>query len=162
MSGFLFPQNGLPDTQAKFHILFLFFSASMFSVSLASLFIYHCWLVCKNRSTLGKWCTSCCFIFKMSMKDIFNSGHRTQKYIIFLLLIDPFFSLLCWSLFAEGKWFTLNSVTLVWEILWSSLLKFWFCTRCTFTYVKYMSSFPCHDSRTGASFCPLSRDVTSL
>ncbi|CAM9338651.1 unnamed protein product, partial [Lampetra planeri] len=47
-----FPQNGLPDTQAKFHILFLFFSASMFSVSLASLFIYHCWLVCKNRSTL--------------------------------------------------------------------------------------------------------------
>uniref|UniRef100_A0A3Q2YJX0 Palmitoyltransferase n=1 Tax=Hippocampus comes TaxID=109280 RepID=A0A3Q2YJX0_HIPCM len=47
-----FWMNGFPDTQAKFHILFLFFSASMFSVSLASLFVYHCWLVFKNRSTL--------------------------------------------------------------------------------------------------------------
>ncbi|TRY88700.1 hypothetical protein DNTS_006271 [Danionella cerebrum] len=44
--------KGLPDTQAKFHIMFLFFTASTFSLSLAFLFAYHCWLVCKNRSTL--------------------------------------------------------------------------------------------------------------
>lgn len=36
----------------RFHILFLFFVAVMFGVSLLSLFGYHCYLVCENRTTL--------------------------------------------------------------------------------------------------------------
>ncbi|XP_025406862.1 palmitoyltransferase ZDHHC20-like isoform X2 [Sipha flava] len=36
----------------KIHIIFLFFIASMFSISLFSLFAYHIYLVSKNRTTL--------------------------------------------------------------------------------------------------------------
>ncbi|CAH1965213.1 unnamed protein product [Acanthoscelides obtectus] len=36
----------------RFHILFLFFVAIMFGVSLLSLFGYHCYLVCENKTTL--------------------------------------------------------------------------------------------------------------
>ncbi|KAM5278906.1 palmitoyltransferase ZDHHC20 isoform 5-T5 [Hipposideros larvatus] len=46
------PQNELPDTRAKFHVLFLFFVSTMFFISVLSLFSYHCWLVVKNRTTI--------------------------------------------------------------------------------------------------------------
>ncbi|XP_078028550.1 palmitoyltransferase ZDHHC20-B-like isoform X1 [Epinephelus lanceolatus] len=44
----------LADTHAKFHILFLFFVAALFFISILSLLSYHLWLVGKNRTTIGK------------------------------------------------------------------------------------------------------------
>ncbi|KTF85859.1 hypothetical protein cypCar_00018925, partial [Cyprinus carpio] len=44
--------NDPPESHAKFHVLFLFFVAAMFCISILSLFTYHLWLVGKNRSTI--------------------------------------------------------------------------------------------------------------
>lgn len=38
----------------RFNLVFLFFVAVMFAISLMSIFCYHCYLVLHNRTTLGK------------------------------------------------------------------------------------------------------------
>ncbi|GAB0091748.1 Palmitoyltransferase [Sergentomyia squamirostris] len=47
-----FWQGELEGGVGRFHIVFLFFIAAMFAVSLASLFFYHLYLVTHNRTTL--------------------------------------------------------------------------------------------------------------
>ena len=52
-------QGGINKDMGKFHVLFLFFVAIMFGISLISLFGYHCYLTSRNRSTLGKFQDMC-------------------------------------------------------------------------------------------------------
>ena len=47
-------QSNIRKGSGEFHVLFLFFAAVMFAISLISLFSYHMYLTTVNRSTLGK------------------------------------------------------------------------------------------------------------
>lgn len=47
-------QETLKGGAGRFNIVFLFFVAAMFAISLVSLFGYHIYLVALNRTTLGK------------------------------------------------------------------------------------------------------------
>lgn len=69
------------NTGNKFHILFLFFVAAMFAISLLSLFCYHCHLVANNRTTLEAFRAP---IFKNGPdKNGFNIGLRNNMMEVF-------------------------------------------------------------------------------
>lgn len=61
-------KSGLLKTD-KFHTLLLFIVALMFAISLVSLFLYHCYLVTKNRTTLESF-----------RAPIFDSGSDKYAY----------------------------------------------------------------------------------
>jgi hypothetical protein len=68
-------------SSTKFHLLFLFFGAIMFAISVSSLFFYHLYLTAKNRTTLESFRAP---IFADGpQKDGFNLGCRQNYQEIF-------------------------------------------------------------------------------
>ncbi|KAK0158446.1 hypothetical protein PV328_009446 [Microctonus aethiopoides] len=69
------------EGMGKFHLLFLFFIALMFAVSLNSLFFYHCYLILHNRSTLEAFRPP---VFRLGKdKDGFNIGKYSNFQEVF-------------------------------------------------------------------------------
>lgn len=65
----------------RFHVLFLFFVASMFAASLSILFSYHCFLVLVNRTTLEAFRPP---IFRMGPdKSGYNIGRKRNFFQVF-------------------------------------------------------------------------------
>ncbi|XP_017770003.1 PREDICTED: palmitoyltransferase ZDHHC15 isoform X4 [Nicrophorus vespilloides] len=75
-----FWRGGL-EGMGRFHILFLFFVAVMFAISLASLFFYHIYLVSVNRTTLEAFRSP--VFYHGPDRDGFNLGRRKNFMQVF-------------------------------------------------------------------------------
>ncbi|CAF1042365.1 unnamed protein product [Rotaria sordida] len=93
----------------KFHLLFLFFAAIMFAISVSSLFFYHLYLTGKNRTTLESFRAP---IFSNGpQKNGFNIGCKQNFQEIFgkkfLTAIIPI-----WTTRGDGVHYQVNSLLL--------------------------------------------------